>query len=184
MLVAGVKVLRLLLSGYRHTDLGLFNEKDPRVLVIKEAIKRDLMHFLDDGLEWLIFTGNLGFEYWVLEEALRLKEAYDLQLACIFPFETHGENWSDQNQEKLAKFKTLDFVTAAYKRYENPGQFRDYNTFLIDHTDGAYLFYDPENETNLKYLYEKLHTQDNYFLKLLRFDDLNEIAENFSDFDR
>ncbi|MGT2666627.1 DUF1273 domain-containing protein [Streptococcus rifensis] len=176
--------MRLLLSGYRHTDLGLFNDKDPRVLVIKEAIKRDLRRFLDDGLEWLIFTGNLGFEFWVLEEALKLRETNDIHLACIFPFETHGENWSEQNQEKLAKFKSLDFVTATYKRYENPGQFREYNSFLIDHTDGAYLFYDPEKETNLKYLYEKLRIHHNYFLKLLRFDDLNEIAENFFNSDR
>ncbi|MBM9832260.1 DUF1273 family protein, partial [Enterococcus faecalis] len=82
------------------------------------------------------------------------------------------------------KFKGLDFVKVAYQKYENPSQFRDYHQFLMDHTDGAYLFYDPENETSLKYLYERLRNQDNYFLRLLRFDDLNEIAENFSDFDR
>ncbi len=176
--------MRLLLSGYRHTDLGLFNEKDPRLKIIKLAIRRDLHYFLDQGLEWLIFTGNLGFEYWVLEEALKLKKEYGLQLACLFPFETHGQHWNEQNQEKLAKFKGLDFVKVAYQKYENPSQFRDYHQFLMDHTDGAYLFYDPENETSLKYLYERLRNQDNYFLRLLRFDDLNEIAENFSDFDR
>ncbi|MEY8463412.1 DUF1273 domain-containing protein [Streptococcus merionis] len=179
-----MEALRLLLSGYKQTDLGIFNEKDPRLKVIKMAIRRDLLSLLDEGLEWLIFTGNLGFEYWVLEEALQLQEDYGLQLACILPFKTHGQNWSEQNQEKLAKFKSLDFVKVVYPHYENPSQFRNYHQFLIDHTDGAYLFYDSENETNLKYLYEKLQNQDDYFLKILRFDDLNDIAENFSNLGR
>ncbi|MGT2755904.1 DUF1273 domain-containing protein [Streptococcus ovuberis] len=176
--------MRLLVTGYQTWDLGIFNDKDPRLKVIREAIKKDLQRFLENGLEWLIFTGQLGFEYWVMEVALSLKSSYNLQLACIFPFDTHGQNWNEQNKEKLEHFKRLDFVKAAFSRYENPGQFRDYHQFLIDHTDGAYVFYDSEQETKLKYLFEKLQTQKNYELNLLTFERLNEVAENFSDFDR
>ncbi|MET3557922.1 putative phage-like protein YoqJ [Streptococcus rupicaprae] len=176
--------MRLLVTGYQNMDLGVFNDKDPRLKVIRKAIEKDLRRFLENGLEWLIFTGQLGFEYWVMEAALRLKSDYNLQLACIFPFETHGQNWNEQNQEKLAQFKQLDFVKVAFQRYENPGQFRDYHQFLMDHTDGAYVFYDNEHETKLKYLFEKLQNQENYDLNLVTFEYLNEVAENFSDFDR
>ena len=57
--------------------------------------------------------------------------------------------------------------------------FREYNQFLLQNTDGAYLFYDEENETNLKYLYREMKNQEQYFIKKLTFDDLNEVAEIF-----
>lgn len=170
----------VLISGYRHTDLGIFSDKDPRLPVIKEAIRQDLISLLEEGAEWFVFTGNLGFEYWCLEVLKELQsQGYDCQLSCIFPFANHGENWNEANQVKLAAYKGLDFVKAAYTRYENPGQFRDYNQFILDNTDGVYLFYDNENETNLKYLYHLILKKENYTRKELTFDRLNEVAENF-----
>ncbi|MGT2799788.1 DUF1273 domain-containing protein [Streptococcus marmotae] len=172
----------LLVVGYRHTDLGIFSEKDPRLAVLKEAIRQDLIRFLEEGVEWLIFTGNLGFEYWCLEVAKELKEeGYSCQLATLFLFENHGENWNEVNQVKLAHFRSTDFVKVIYPRYENPSQFRSYNQFLLDNTDGAYIFYDSENETNLKYLYHEMLKKEEYSKKTLTFDRLNEVAENFKE---
>lgn len=170
----------LLVTGYRAFDVGIFNDKDIKLKVIKAAIREDLVRFLEDGVEWLIFTGNLGFEVWALEVANELKEeGYELQTAAIFPFENHGENWNEVNQLKLALFRNCDFYKAAYPRYENPGQFRDFNQFLLNNTDAAYVFYDSEHETNLKYLYQMMTEKENYEVKVLSFDDLNEVAENF-----
>lgn len=39
--------------------------------------------------------------------------------------------------------------------------------------------HDEENETNLKYLYQMMKKQEQYFTKQLTFDDLNEVAEIF-----
>ena len=50
---------------------------------------------------------------------------------------------------------------------------------MLENTDAAYLFYDNEIETNLKYLYNLILTQVGYTVKSLNFDDLNDIAENF-----
>lgn len=50
---------------------------------------------------------------------------------------------------------------------------------MIDNADGAYVFYDPENETNLKYLYKMMVEKEPFYVKQLSFDDLNELAENF-----
>ncbi|MEQ5891491.1 DUF1273 domain-containing protein [Streptococcus suis] len=171
----------LLVTGYRYTDLGIFSEKDPRLHIIKSAIRRNFIRFLEEGVSWFILTGQLGFEYWSLEvlEDLRA-EGYQLSIATIFPFENHGEQWNEANQAKLARFKQVDFVKYAYPRYENPGQFRDYNQFLLDNTTGCYLFYDSENETNLKYLYHMVLKKEGYNRKTLTFEELNEEAENFS----
>ena len=95
----------LLITGYKSFELGVFKDKDPKVNIIKKAIKRDLKRFLDEGVDWMIFTGNLGFEFWALEVAKELQKDYPLRLATLFPFKTHGQNWSEANQEKLAAFK-------------------------------------------------------------------------------
>ena len=170
----------LLITGYKAFEIGISTEKDMRINIIKEAAKRDLIRFLEDGVDWLVFMGNLGFESWVLELADDLKKDYEFQIATICLFENQGENGNEANQAKLAAFKQTDFVKYAYPTYQNPNQFRDYNQFIIQNTDGAYLFYDEEQETKLKYLYQEMKKQEQYFIKKLTFDDLNEVAENFS----
>ena len=170
-----------LVLGYSAFDLGLFNEKDARLKIIKKAIRRDLERMVEEGLKWLVFTGSLGFEHWVLEVARDMKEDYGFQLATIFDFETHGSNWNEANQIKLSDFKQVDFIKYAYPDYEHKGQLRDYQTFLLENTDGAYLFYDEENETKLRFFYELMKKKDNYMTKILTFEDLNEVAENFSE---
>ncbi|CIW34561.1 Uncharacterized protein conserved in bacteria [Streptococcus pneumoniae] len=74
-------------QGYSAFDLGLFSDKDPRLKLIKKAIRKDLEAMAADGVSWLVFTGTLGFEYWVLEVAQEMKTEYGFQLATIFnPF--------------------------------------------------------------------------------------------------
>ena len=170
-----------LVLGYSAFDLGLFNEKDIRLKIIKKAIRRDLERLAEEGLQWLVFTGSLGFEHWVLEVARDMKEDYGFQLATIFDFETHGLNWNEANQVKLSDFKQVDFIKYAYPTYEHKGRLRDYQIFLLENTDGAYLFYDEENETKLKFFYELMKKKDNYMTKRLTFEDLNEMSENFSE---
>lgn len=172
---------RLLITGYKSFELGIFSEKDVRIQIIKQAIRQDLLLFLDNGLEWIVFTGNLGFEMWALEVARELQEDYDFKIATIFMFKNQGANWNEENQSKLALFKQVNFVKYAYPSYENPSQFRDYNQFLIQNTDEAYIFYDEEKETNLNYLYQEMKKQEQYFTKKLTFDDLNNQAEIFSE---
>ena len=164
-------------KGYEVNYVSNFTDVDDKI--IKKAIERDLRRLFEEGVKWLVFSGNLGFEAWVLEVAFALKKDYDFQMATIFLFENVGENWNESNQELLARFKQVDFVKYAYPHYSNPGQLKEYNQFLIDNADGAYLFYDPENETNLKYLYKMMVEKEPFYVKQLSFDDLNELAENF-----
>ena len=169
----------VLILGYSAFDLGLFNDKDIRLEIIKKAIRRDLERLAEDGVVWLVFTGTLGFEYWVLEVARDMKADYGFQLATIFDFETHGSNWNEANQVKLSEFTQVDFVKYAYPHYEHKGQLRDYQKFLLENTDGCYLFYDEEKESKLGYFYHMMKHQENYVTRRLTFEDLNELAENF-----
>lgn len=169
-----------LVAGYKNADLGIFNSSDSRLKIIKKAIKKDLENLLEEGCQWLVFTGTLGFEYWVLEVAQGLrKEGYQFQMGVIFPFEDYGHHWNEANQVKLAAFKQLDFVKYSYPSYQNPAQLRSHQEFLLEHTQGAYLFYDDEHETKLKYLFTQMKDMKDYDIKRLTFDRLNELAEDF-----
>lgn len=171
----------LLIMGYTSFDLGIFNEKDIKVSIIKKAVKNKLIRYLEEGLNWLIFTGNLGFEYWALDVAKELQKDYNFQIGTIFSFETHGQNWNENNQVKLAHFKEVDFVKYAYQTYENPSQFRQYNDFLLENTEGALVFYDEENETKLKYMVERMKQMAEYQLEILDFETLQETFEDMNE---
>ena len=56
---------------------------------------------------------------------------------------------------------------------------KEYNQFLLGNVEGAYIFYDPENETKLNYLYRMMLEKETFYVKRLSFDDLNDFAENF-----
>ena len=99
----------------------------------------------------------------------------------FLPLKPHGSNWNEANQIKLSEFKQVDFVKYAYPQYEHKGQLRDYQKFLLENTEGCYLFYDEENETKLQYFYQMVKNQEDYVTKRLTFEDLNEIVENFSE---
>ena len=171
----------LLLTGYSGFDLGIFKDSDAKVAVIKRTIKNALLAYLDEGLSWLIFTGNMGFEYWGLQVAKELQKDYPFQISTIFDFETHGQKWNEANQARLAEFKNVDFVKYAFADYQNPSQFRSYNEFLIENSDGALVFYDEQKETRLHYLVDKMKDEPDYALNLLTFEDLQEVAEQMTE---
>ena len=64
----------LLITGYKAFELGILTAKDPRLPIIKEAIRRDLVRFFGRGSQVVDFYRELGFEAWVLEVAQELKK--------------------------------------------------------------------------------------------------------------
>ena len=135
--------------------LVLFNDKDIRVDIIKTAIRRDLERLAEDGVNWLVFTGTLGFEYWALQVAKDMKADYGFQLATIFDFETHGSNWNEANQAKLSEFKQVDFVKYAYPQYEKQGDnYAIIKNFCWKIQILVIFFTTKKTETKLRYFYQ------------------------------
>ncbi len=150
-----VKVVAI--SGYKPFELGIFQQNHPAVGFIKLIIRRELEQFLDEGLEWVIISGQLGTELWAAEVVFELQNEYPaLKLGVITPFLNQEENWKDQNKELYeAVLAQADFVEAISKRpYEGPWQFRLKNKFFVEKSDALILFYDQEKEGGPKYLYE------------------------------
>lgn len=174
---------RVVVTGYKQHELGIFDNSHPGIKIIKKALRSQLLALLSEGLEWVIVSGQLGVEMWTTEVIIDLQEQYpELKYAVISPFLDQSQNWNEMNQEKYeAMLIHADYsVSLTSKPYEAPWQFSEKDKFLIRNSDGMILVYDEENEGSPKFI-KKLVQQymENNAYKLLTItaDDLNFIAE-------
>nr|WP_147608282.1 DUF1273 domain-containing protein [Kurthia massiliensis] len=152
---------RLAVTGYKAHELGIFNDNHPGLPVIKEALKNRLTTCIEEGLEWVLVSGQLGIETWTVEVVWELQQTYpDLKYAIMTPFLDQEKNWNDQKkmhyQDMMAR---ADFTTAITNRpYEAPWQFVEKNKFFVLHSDGYLIVYDEDQEGSPKYVKSLVET--------------------------
>lgn len=174
---------RIIITGYKPHELGIFDDKHPGIPIIKKALEDRLRTLLDEGLQWVIISGQQGVETWAAEVVLDLKTEFtDLKYAVITPFLEQEKNWQDPKKEKYQMIVAgSDFHTSVTKKpYEAPWQFTEKDKFIIQNTDGILLVYDEENEGSPKYmkrLVEKYMENHDYELLSINAYDLQVIAE-------
>lgn len=177
-------IKRLLVSGYKAHELGIFNDQHPGVNIIKKALADQLRTLLEQGLEWVIVSGQLGVETWAAECVWELQEEYPhLQYAVITPFLEQQANWNDEKKEKYEQIIMLaDYhISLTNKPYEAPWQFVEKNKFLLRNSDALLIVYDEENEGSpkfLKQMAEQFEENTGYTLLKITADDLQLIAED------
>lgn len=174
---------RLMISGYKQHELGIFDNQHPGIPIIKKALRNRLEPLIDEGLEWVILSGQLGVETWAAEEVMELQETYpELKYAVITPFLNQEKNWNEGKQEKYEEIiSNADYhVSLTNRPYEAPWQFVEKNRFLLRNTDGLLLIYDEEKEGSPKFLKqeaERYAATMNYEIILISADDLQWTAE-------
>lgn len=173
----------LYVSGYRSFELSIFQASDPKVKRIKKVLKSYLTSFLEEGLEWVIISGNLGVEQWTAQVVAELKEDYpELKLALVYPYENFGQQWKESNQEKKAEVESLcDFIASVSKHpYTSFKQLKNHTYFLLTHTDGTLLVYDEEFPGKTKFFVEeakRFQKEHSYEINYISFDDLQNYEE-------
>lgn len=181
---------RLWTTGYRAYELGVFDEKDPKVAVIKDVLQKQLRYQLDSTSEdfWLITGPQMGVERWSIESALTIKVDYpQLKIALMEPYADFAARWNENNQARLAAIKAqVDFAgRVSEKKYESPEQLRAYQNFMLHYTDGALLIYDPEREGKTVWDWRAINRyreqNADYSMKMIDFDELQEAAEEYSE---
>jgi uncharacterized phage-like protein YoqJ len=149
----------LLVTGYKSHELSVFNEKHPGIKFIKKALEKNLLKCLEEGLEWVIVSGQLGVEMWAAEVVLELKKTdfQHLKLAVLTPFLNQEKNWAEQRQEYYQSIiAEADYVNSITKiEYEGPWQFKAKNRFLLDNTDGMLILFDEEKDGSPKFIMEE-----------------------------
>jgi len=148
----------LVVTGYKPFELGIFDQKHLGIGFIKKAIENQLLLLVEEGLEWVIISGQLGVELWAAEVVLEMQELYpDLKLAVITPFLDQQEKWNETNKE-IYEFilSQADYTNSiTNKKYESPEQFKLKNKFLINKSDALLIVYDDEKDGSPKYIYEE-----------------------------
>lgn len=177
----------LYISGYRNYELGIFNDQDPKIPYIKKALKNEISQFIENGVDWVLTSGQLGVEQWAVEVVEELKENYpEVQQAIIFPFQEFGSNWKEDKKMKLVELQQLaDFTdSTSHQPYKDPSQLKNHQRFMLEHTDAALLVYDNEHEGKTKFLFKEIQKRQEkktYECRLIDFDQLQQVIEEESD---
>ncbi|HSP22557.1 MAG TPA: DUF1273 domain-containing protein [Planococcus sp. (in: firmicutes)] len=147
-------IKRLVVTGYKQHELGIFDDKNPGIHIIKKTLEDRLRVFLDEGLEWVILSGQLGVETWAAEVVLDLKDEFpQLQYAILTPFVDQEKKWNESKQEKYQMILELaDFHRSLTNRpYEAPWQFIEKSKFFLRNSDAMLIVYDEETDGSPKF---------------------------------
>lgn len=178
---------RLWVSGYRSYELNIFGTKDPKITIIKYALNNYFKALLDNNqLDWIITGANLGVEQWAAEAGIDLRDSYPIHISIMTPYEEFANRWNESNQANYLKLKEdVDFfASTSNTAYQSPVQLRNYQNFMLQHTDRAVLIYDPDHPGKPKYDYnliKKYQEHHNYQLDLIDFYDLQDAAEEYQE---
>ncbi|MGM9923395.1 MAG: DUF1273 domain-containing protein [Bacillus sp. (in: firmicutes)] len=176
----------LFITGYKNFELGIFNNSAKEADLIKKVIGKRLIPFIEEGLEWVVITGQLGVELWAGEAVLHLQERYpELQLAVITPFLNQDSKWNDKNKEYYQYIVSqADFVDSISKEpYVSPMQFKNRDRFLLEKTDGMLVVYDEEQEGSVKYFLreaERYQQKNEYQIIQMDFYELQQYIEEMN----
>lgn len=144
----------LLVTGYKAHELGIFDSKHIGIKYIKKVIKKKLIDLIEDGLEWVLISGQLGVELWAAEVVIDLKNQYpQLKLAVITPFLNQQNNWNEANKTLYEEITmSADYLDSiSRKDYESPVQLKQKNEFLVNKSDGILVIYDEEKPGSPNY---------------------------------
>ncbi|MFC4558989.1 SLOG family protein [Virgibacillus kekensis] len=170
----------LAVTGYKPMELNLFKPDDERIAFIKAAIRRRLVGFIEEGLEWVLISGQMGVELWAGEVALDLQEEFGLKLAVIPPFENQESRWPEPVQELYQELTMeADFYQPLYKGdYKGPYQFKAKNKWLVDKSDGCLILIDEETPGSNRFFYgEAKEAIKDYPIYFITPPDLDDIVE-------
>ena len=178
---------RLWVTGYRSYELNTFSDNDPKIAVVKYVLKRRFVDLIEEGqLDWIITGANLGVEQWAAEVGLELSQRYPIRTSIMVPYENFADRWNENNQSKFLNLKeSVDFFASTSDRpYYNSVQLRNYQNFMIQHTDRAIMIYDLEHPGKPKYDYnliQKYQETKEYPLDLIDFYELQDMAEEYQE---
>lgn len=166
-------------TGYKPYEINIQQAEDQRIDFLKKAIEKQILALIDEGLQWVVVSGQMGVELWAAEVALQLKEEYPIQLALIPPFENQDNRWPDSYQliyQQIAE--QADFYRPLYRGdYQGPYQYRAKNQWYVEQTDGCVLLMDEEYPGSTQYFYRIAQKQENYPIYLITPSDIEEVIE-------
>lgn len=177
--------MKLWLTGYRNYEMNIFQPTDQRIKILRELLKAQLQQKVFNGLKWVLLGGEPGIEQWGAEAAVALKKTEpDLKVALLLPYAEFGNRWKPEKQAALDQLKQqVDFTGEVSRQpYTAPQQLRNWQQFMLQHTDEALLVYDLQYPGKCQYAYQavkKYQQRRTYNLTLLDMDWLEVSSQDY-----
>src|SRR5690625_3087227 len=159
-------------------EMNIFNENDEKIKFVKRAIEKRLRQLIEEGLEWILISGQMGVEMWTAEVVLDLKDKYNINLAIVPPFLNQAKRWPEALQFKYEELLLVaDFYEPIYQEeYKGPYQFQAKDLWLIDKSDGCLLLIDDEYPGSVEYFRQKAQADENYPIYTITPFDLEDVV--------
>ncbi|SDJ68134.1 SLOG family protein [Sediminibacillus albus] len=172
----------LAVTGYKPMEMNIFKEDDPKIAYIKAAIQKKIIAFIEEGLEWVLISGQMGVELWTGEVIIELQEAYNIKLGIIPPFQNQESRWPEAIQHKYQELTSCaDFFQPLYQsEYKGPFQFKAKNKWLVEKSNGCLILLDSEYPGSCRFYHEEaqLANQSNgYPIYLITPMDLDDVVQ-------
>ena len=170
-------------TGYKAHELGIYNQNHEGIKYIKKALISRFTALLDEGLEWVLITGQPGVELWAGQVVFDLQEEYpELKLGVLLPYLNQEENWKEPVKELYEEvLLQADYVEAISKKpYEGPWQLKLKNQFIVDKSDEMLILYDEEKDASPKYSWfegKKKQNKREYPINQITFWDLQSLID-------
>lgn len=166
-------------TGYKPYEMSIFKPDDPKIAFVKAAIEKRLTSLIEDGLEWVLISGQMGVEMWTGEIVLELQETYNVKIGVIPPFENQESRWPEPIQQSYqALIMEANFHQHLYKgEYKGGFQFKAKNDWFVEKSDGCLILLDEENPGSNRFFYEKAKKASNYPILLITPSDLDDAVE-------
>lgn len=174
----------LLVTGYRMSELNIFDQKNKAITYIKKAIANRLAPLIDEGLEWVVTPGQFGVDLWACEVVVELKKQYpQLKLSIVTAYANPEEKWKEDKQNYYRRIlQDVDYYgVVSNQPYSGAWQFRARDELLFRKSDGILLFYDEElGEASPKFYREralKKQAETGYRYLAISADEVQSLAE-------
>ncbi|WP_099157522.1 SLOG family protein [Virgibacillus ndiopensis] len=167
-------------TGYKPMELSIFKVDDDRIKFIKAAIKKRIIAFIEEGLEWVLTSGQMGVELWTAEVVLELQEMYDIKIGVIPPFENQESRWPEPIKQQYHEISSIaDFYQPLYQGdYKGAYQFKAKNKWLVDKSDGCLILIHDEYPGSNRFFYEEAQrTAKDYPIYIITPADLEDVVE-------
>lgn len=170
-------------TGYKAHELGIFDQNHEGIKYIKKALQVRLLTLLDEGMEWVLITGQPGVELWAAQVIFDLQEEYpNLKLGVLLPYLNQEEKWKDSVKELYEEILLqADYVEAISKKpYEGPWQLKLKNQFIVSKSDEMLILYDDEKDGSPKYSWfegKKKQGKQDYPIHQITFWDLQSLID-------
>lgn len=169
----------LAVTGCKPMELNIFSEEDERIQYLKEALEKRLIGFIEEGLEWVLISGQMGVELWTADVVLELQQEYDIKLAVVPPFENHTSRWPEHLQMKHEEVTiAADFYRPIYEgEYKGPYQFKARDEWFIDKSEASLILADEEFPGSVGYFIKSTESLADYPVYFITPEDVDDVVE-------